>query len=458
MKHKSLLARAAAAAATLGVAVAGAVVISSPQANAALKETKYVFYTYAFGTGANVDIAGLNSGPLANSFIGCTRYAGKVRENKVSSLNLPGSLAGLGAVTSESRTFKRANGEVGTVSKNTVANVRVGAPNTPNLVIKGLETLSEAYVDKNGKFHTRTSFTLADITANTGVPAVDDLLNKAGVGIGDLFKVIKLSENGTLAIPGVGQIMLGHKGSAIGKDTARSEGTALRVRVFGADGKLGGSDDINLVVGRSYARVQKNVPVAVMGGRAYAAEAKVLGDLVGVGYLAMQPLPCPGTNGKVVTNSTAGAPNLAKLGLLDIGVSSGSVYGVQNKNGTAKAWTQGKVAGVGLGTPGTSSYLEIKGIVGRATLTKSASGKITKSKAGTKLASITVGGKEYDINLGDKIEIPGVAVIRFGVVENKNKRSMKVTAVQIKVLEKLQADTGVATINLGVAETRLKRY
>jgi hypothetical protein len=453
MKTTSLLARAAAATATLAAGIAGTLVVA-PTAQAALVETDYGYFTFAFGTSARADQLGLNSGKTAFSIIGCTRLAGKKKAASVAAVDTPSNVPTLnvGAVSSNSETFKE-GGKNGSRSFNKVAGIKLGVPDGLNLEIRGLETSATAY-GQDGKFKAEASFKLADIKANTGIDAVDDLLNQVNVTFADLVKAITAQPNDNLVIPGVGAVRLGRKILRERPNMAIANAIALRVVLFGANGTEGGGDDVRVTVGRSHARVYGTVTSSIMQGAGLAAEINVLDGVAKVGPLARQPLPCAGTYGKTLENSVAGL-NLLNMGALDLGVASGRAYGLQNPNGSALAWTEGRIANVALGSGDTK--LVIKGVVGRAQIRMTRTGKLYKSIAGTKVASITVGGEEHDISLGDDIVIEGVASVRFGVVDRSRPRGLRVIAVQIKLLEGFAEETGLATINLGVARLRMNR-
>ncbi|HSV37331.1 MAG TPA: choice-of-anchor P family protein [Nocardioidaceae bacterium] len=453
MKTTSLLARAAAATATLAAGIAGSMVVAPP-AQAALVETDYGYFTFAFGTSAKAEMLGLNSGKTAFSIIGCTRLAGVKKTRNVAAVDAPANVPtlGVGAVTSTSETFK-SNGNNGSKSTNKVAGIRLGVPDGLNLEIRGLETTAAAWADSKGKYHTQATFKLADIKANTGIPAVDDLLNQVNVGIGDLINVILAQPNDNLIIPGVGAIRLGRKISRIRSNMAISNAIALRVVLFGANALEGGGDDIKVTIGRSHARVYGEVTSSIMRGVGFPAEVNVIDGLAKVGAVGRQPLPCVGTYGKVLENPVVGL-NLANLGVVDVGAAVGRAYGIQNPNGSAVGWTEGRIATVALGQGETR--LVIKGVVGHAEIRMSRTGRLFKSIAGTKFASITVGGDEQDISLGDDITIPGVAQIKFGVVDRSG-RQIRVIAVQIVLLEGVAESTGLATVNLGVARVRMNR-
>ena len=50
------------------------------------------------------------------------------------------------------------------------------------------------------------------------------------------------------------------------------------------------------------------------------------------------------------------------------------------------------------------------------------------------------------------------STIRFGVKEFPNNRSIMVTALRITLAPAAQQDTGLVTINLGVARAGIKKY
>jgi hypothetical protein len=454
MKHTSLLARAAAATVTLGTALAGAVVVATP-AQAALVETNYGFFTFGFGTSVKSDLVGLSSGKTAFSILGCTRLAGKSEDRNVAKADVPATppTLDLGAVSSHSETFKK-SGLTGSMSTNKIAGVNIGNLGGIHLQIKGLSTSATAWADSSGKLHSAATFQVADINAQTGIKAVDDLLNKTGATASDLVKAILNGPNNQLLLPNIGVIRLGRKIERVTPTVAIANAISLRVILFGTDGKLGGNDDSRVTIGRSHARIYDNVTSSVMRGVGYAAKVGVLDGVATVGEIARQPLPCVGTNGVVKLNSTVGL-NLLNLGISNVGAAEGRAYGIQNKNGSSEAWTEGKIAEISLGQ-GTSK-LVIKGVIGHADIKMSRTGKLFKSIAGTKVASVTVGGKEQDISLGKDIVIPGLATVQFNKVDRSDPRGLSVIAVHIVLVEGAAQETGLATVDLGVARVHMNR-
>ena len=418
---------------------------------AAKRVTNFAFHGWSYGTKVKGGPTGLSSSPTAYAWVGCTRKTGVKRNRELVGADVPNPSPALkvGAVTSHSRTY-RSGGKVGMRSTNKVASIRLGLPGggaaSPNITIKGLATTADAYSTK-GKFGTRATFTSADISANTGTP-LDDLLNPAGAGIGDLLQAIS-KETKFLEIPGLGRLSLGRTIEKKRAGHAFSRATALQVLLYGPDGVRGGDDDVNVVVGRSYARIAKNVPSGVMVGRARAIEGSVLGDTIHVGPVSQRILPCEGTDGVVKKSATVGA-NLLNANAVLAGVAQTRVRGEQLSRGRVKAWTEASIADIKLGVGGSS--LRIKGIVGRAKVRRTAKGKFVRSTKGSRVASITFGGKTYAVpNPGQALEIPGVLKIQT-MVKSTTKNSIKLTALRVTVLGEQ-----TAVLNLGVAKTRVRK-
>ena len=456
MKHTSLLARAAAAAATLGVALAGALVVTPGAANAALVETDYGYATWAYGTVAVAQQVGLGSSKTGFSYIGCTRLAGVKEDRAVTAANAPANNPALhiGAVESHSETYKAVGEAGGSLSTNRIAGVTLGPIDGPHIVLKGLETTAKAYADKTGKFHTKETFKLADIVAETGTP-LDDLNDATGPLFAALSDVLA-SQDGQIVIPNVGRIALGRKVSNVGTLVAKSNAIALRVTLFGPNGVEGGAvkDDIHVIIGRSHAEIYRHVTSGIFRGFAFASEASVLDGILNVGQLAEQPMPCPGTRGHVRSEDIAGL-NLGNANALQLGAVGSDVFGEQFASGKAVAWTRGRVATVNLG----DGALVIEGIIGRANITQTKSGNIYRNINGSKILSLTANGEEMALpSPGDVITIPDLATISFFVVEKKTNRDIKVTAVRIKLLDAAAENTGLITINLGVAKVGIKKF
>ena len=165
---KNLVARAAAATTTLGLAVTGVTLIGgAPAAHAKLTETEYGLQATAYGTRVVSNLVGASSDRTAWSWIACTTLAGLNDREYVAAVDLPAEdpMVRVGAVESDSRTFKNKKRGIvaGSEGTNRVARVSVGGGDTPVLTIEGLKSTSRAWADKAGKLHAENDVRAADI-------------------------------------------------------------------------------------------------------------------------------------------------------------------------------------------------------------------------------------------------------------------------------------------------------
>jgi hypothetical protein len=449
-------------------ALTGALAMGSvTTADAAVVYADYGFEGSAFGTYISTGPVGVQSSRTAHSFIGCTRRIGVNVERHVAAAETPGvpKVLNIGAVDSFSRSYKKANGTVGTRSQSVVAGVRLGDPNGLNIGITALKTRTDAFATKAGKFGTAASFDSVDISANTGIPEIDTTLNAAGATLSDLITLITDSANDVLTIPGLGEIKLGGTRHRKFYNFAEANAVALNVQLYGANAVKGGGDDVIVRVGRARSRITRNLTSGVFRGFAQPATVKLLDGLLRVGPLGEQRLACRGTNGEVRSNAVAGV-DLLQANQLKIGAVKGSAFGEQYDNGSARAWTRSTIAGIELGSGSTS--IKIEGITGRANVTKWRSGTVTRGIGGSKVAEIFIGGTKVPLPaLGTGcatdpqsrcLEVAGVAKIEFMVVAKPTRRDIKVTAVRITLLGDAATETGVAVINLGVAKAGIKDF
>ena len=116
--------------------------------------------------------------------------------------------------------------------------------------------------------------------------------------------------------------------------------------LYGVDGAAGGADDSTLKIGRSYARIIGDMPHAVMGGSGWAADADLVGGTSHIGDIAPKQRPRQGTDGETRSKALASAtiPGVSIAGL------QGSANGKITKRGRVRAWTEGSVAHVAIGS------------------------------------------------------------------------------------------------------------
>ena len=414
---KLSLRRGLVAVATLGTVLAGTAVITTAPAQAVQTITNYGFSGWAYGTHVGANTVGVRSGETAYSYLGCTRLTGILRERSVAAINAPNDpeLITVGAVESTSRTYRMTGGRVGMRSTNRVANVVIGAPTGINITISGLSTKADAYATKDGKLHAESSFSSLDISANLPdgpLDPLEELLNGVGATVNDLLQALINASGNHIVIPGVARIALGRDFNRVYSRFAISNATTLRVTLFGPNmvDDVGPGDDIDVIIGRSFARIARDVKEGVMWGSGNAINAKLLGGLGTLGPIVERPLPCEGTNG-IVKRTDLTFANPFNTNVLVGGVGTVQVWGDRLPNGNLRAWTEGSIADVTLGTGDTA--LKISGIRGRANILLTKAGNVYKSISGSQVLAIKVGDTTYPVPPpGMPLEIPGVATHR----------------------------------------------
>ena len=470
---KTLRARAAAIGATLGLALTGGVVLSSP-AQAALTETDFGFQATAYGTRALGPSADLSLPRTAFSYIYCTRLAGKTTQNSLEDeiglpLNEAQPLVKVNAVKSVSRSYKDLrNGIAGAAQGTSTIGALVvgGIEGGPELSFDGLKTTSTAWATTDGKLHARNDVKALDLDLTlptppeTGTP-LDDLFDAINDTTGDAIDQLidVLSENlGGIEIPGLGKISLlnGFNKTSVGKVTAQASSFLIKIDLYGLDQDPATlEDNVELNIGRSWARITKGVRSGVMAGVGVGGRETNRGGLGSSGDLAWMTLPCEGTRANVRTRNVASA-DFGDVNQARATGMSGSSYGEQQRRGKAYAWTRGRVAKFALN--GTDLVLE--GVVGRVNVQQKSGGGIVTSFAGSKIGRILVDGKvkatdvtpanASRVNLGT---IPGVSNIRF-FVRDKWSRGGNVTAVKLTLTEL----AGTSNQDLGFARAAIKRF
>ena len=464
--------RAAALAATAGLALAGAVVMSTP-AQAALSETNYGFQSTAYGTRVQAPAAQVGLPRTAFSYIYCTRLAGRTQTNSLEqSLGLPldaaNPLIKINTVKTTSRSFKDTAHNISGASQGatSVGSVVLGGVNGgPELSFDGLKTVSTAWADNAGKLHAKNQVSALALDLklpdppSTGTP-LDQLYQAITNPVGDVLDQVigVLQANlGKIEIPGLGTIALGgFDRHGAGTTTAYASSFLFRLNLYGLDGdKNTLEDNIELGIGRSWARITKGVRSGVMSGTGVGTRVKsgtVVGD---VGDLAWKQLPCEGTRGNVLTRKVS----TAKLGLSVPTVltgTSGQAYGVQGRRGRAEAWTKGAVQKFGV----KGNSLVFEGVVGRTNVHQSSAGRITTDFVGSRIGRILVNGKVVARGITPRTaksvklpQVPGVVSVRL-FPRSKWSRGGDISAVRIVLAEAISP----VTVNLGFSNAAIKRF
>jgi hypothetical protein len=421
----------------------------------AQRTTGYSFEGTAYGTRVTTPL-GLESGRSAFSHVSCTQQTGKRHDAEVATLSVPSDtpLVQVGTVSSTTRTYSaRERGVAAAVeSVNTIGDVRLGGGGSPLLSFSGLRTTSTAWATPEGALRTSNDFSAERIRL-TGlqdqVPRgpLKDLVDSLTGGIDAVLAAI-VENGGTITIPGLGEVSVGFDKQVRRAHTAYASGFVLQVRLFAT----ATTDELEVGLGRSYARITRGDVAGVMNGVGWGAGGQALGGTLALGGLGDQVLPCAGTDGKVVSSSVA-AIDLAADGV-ELGVLQGRVRGKLRANGSATAWTEGSLAGVRIGD------LEISGIKGRVNVTQDRRGRIVrKDFAGSTIGGISFDGTDYgsfDLATASRIpalEVPGVAKLEFFQRETR-KRGGRISAVVVTLLEDGVAGT---VLRLGNARASIAR-
>jgi hypothetical protein len=448
----TLLKRAAATVTAAGVALTGAVVLTTTAApaEAAIKrvETPFAYQGSAYGTRVSLgdpNQGGLTSGPSAWSVLGCTAVAPTNHGNHLAKVGVADGI-NIGAVDSVTSDYRKPKQKIyGSRSVNKVADITLGQKDGPRLRIKGVTTVAHAYNVK-GRFRATADIDLAGVDLLGPLPSGDNqpkelqqLLGAIDKGDDQLVEaVIEGAGSDGIKIPGLGTVKpAGSQRTVIGP--RRSMAGAYGIRVILDNGS-------RVDIGRAWAKIESAHPAGVFTGNAYAVQAVVGNGVLGVGKTPFQPLPCTGTNGKWRTNALA----QPKSSQLDASALKAETFGNPMRDGRAVARARSAVADIVLG----GGALEVQGVVGQVNVFQNKRGQVVRrTTAGTRVGAIIANGKTYEAPApGQTLEIPGVATIQAGLRQNLGKRGLRVHALQVKLLD----GTGLV-LNLGTARAKILR-
>ena len=467
MRTHRLAARLVAVASAAATVLAGTVVLTAAPSQAAVVKTNYGFQTSAYGTRVTSEMVALNMSRSAFSWIGCTRQAGLNPDNTptagnhlVASNSDRNPWVQLGAVTTKNRTFKnRSTGIVGNEAVSKIADLTLTGPSPaegvpgPSFAVEGLTTKARTWA-KNGKLHGSTNLSSLDLRLQVpeGTPIDNELrqlLDVVDEGIGAVTDLLGEVTGNSIEVPGLGAVRLGHERVIVKENNVLARAVALVIDLAGTDAEMGTADDSQVLVGYSQSRVLRNLPKSLMTGYGYPIEMSVADDLLGIGKVGLEILPCRGTKGKVLGENLPAQDVLD--GALELGTLTAQVFGDHRSDGSGDAWTLGKVTKVGIGSG--DQRVELAGIIGVARVHKKANGTLVRSIKGTSIGSFTIGGEEQELPVNSEpVELPGLGHIQFNLIE-KNRNGIRLTAVRITLDA---GDSGQTVINLGNARTAIR--
>ena len=409
---------------TIAMALAGTTLVAgsastastaAAAAQAKLVRTPFALTANSYGTRIIGGAVPVDSSQTAYESLSCTNKAGMNKNNYTAQVDL-GSLGTAHGVKSRAWTTK-VGGVVSSWAEHSVARVTLFNSSFGSLDINGVASTSRAWHDSKG-FHTSTESKIASITytPKNGKPV--------GLTIPTIGKPI--------TVPGLLRLSLGASDEKHNSDGAQAVASAIDIRVFPLDTKV--------IIAQTKATIGSGIKSGIFVGTAVGAQAKVLGNLVGVGATPIEFMPCRGTEGEPLVKQTAGV-KIAPL--LDISGLYAGVQGAQT-NKKASALEAAGVATVNIG----DGQLIVNGVRAVASVTR-VGNKITRSSEGTHVVEVIVGGTSYPL-LDEGIEIPGVAKLEGNIIEN-TRYGMKVVALRITLL-----DGSLAVIDLGSVSVGIK--
>jgi hypothetical protein len=408
------------AALTLGLTAALATTPASAAPDgerAKLVRTEFAFKANGYGTSASGGQVPVGSDRTALSSIACTSDAGKANRNFVEETEVPG-LGTVRGVYSRVSTSRK-GGVTASSSVHKVAEIVLADTPLGSLTIDGVESTTRASHDGSA-FDASAETKIAGITFTPPV--------------GEPQTLPIPSPGQPLEIPGLAVLTLGRTIEKETRENARAYAVGLVVKVI--------PTDTVVKVARSVAKLERGFKTGIFKGSGVPVKANVLGELVEVGRVITQVMPCLGTGGELDASDAADV-DLGDQVLVD-GASAR-----QRGNQTARkanGMESSFVAELNL-----ADQLVVEAISSKVKVTRMASGKLKRS-ATASFGAITVGGQPQSLDQLGELEIPGVAKIQTGL-RKKIKDGIRMIGVRITLLDGTGAVIDLATSKLSIRES-----
>jgi len=242
--------------------------------------------------------------------------------------------------------------------------------------------------------------------------AVDQASRIGSLAIGG--QAVRIPDDGRtfrVPVPGQGTLIVNDKRREVTKRSAFGVVTVLTF--VGDDGTVERT-------AHAQSRIDGEIEGGLFHGGAWGSQANVA-DTATSRRGAYQPMPCPGTYGKVLESSTGEAQEAFGF----IGARRSFAYGKQVK-GAAKGYTRSVVDVAKFGV------LELRNIKGRANVARQADGDTVRNPKGTGVGKIIVAGQEQAKPPAGKAQkFPGGEyTIR---VVNKKRHGIDVTGAVVRL-------------------------
>lgn len=480
----------------------------SPQAakKSERKLTDFGMTALAFGTKVGVGGVEIKTLKDAKTLQACTRTAGLDRlspstlsTEQISALlgdALPVDIAELihlSPSTSTTQTYTE-GAVTGVRASNVIADIQLGGQviddiSIPSIKIEGLTAVADSFYDPadgdgdGKKYGTAESFNYGDLSLvlpDSGV--VGETLNMLLENLGFSTEEINAIANETIAvpqdilvetlqeiiattglgdvidIPGLGTIGLGSSFSKKGAHGASSGANALQIAVNPAD-----EQGALLKLGYAQSRISDPVPGGVFRSTIMGLDFKAVPladdvELLHMGGINTQQIPCHGTDGKIVREEVQGSrsiplniPGIGGLATLN-GIKY-SYLGEQLAGGKAKSFASSELASfdipaLGLRIEGLSSKLKLRSYPGQRVR--------GSEKPQFAVADILLDGesiKPANIKPGDVVEftideLDQQGFIQFGRVHSRNWYGARMSAITLVI-------PGIFDLDLGWLESQI---
>jgi len=410
--------------------------------------TKFGYKANVFGTKVVVNGVELRNLKDALAVQKCTRQlrGETVKGSALQTgdvLPIANDLIRISPSTSRTLTYRQGD-RFGVRGTNVIADIKLGGTidvlgtpvQTPVLKIVGLESVADSWNDSTanagkGRFGHAESFGFGGISLQIPEdgpipPEVQDLLNiiTQSLPVNQVVnQVIDLLETvGTIEIPGLGTVSLGHTTGKATGHYAEANAYALKIQV---NNPADGSRTV-LQLGRATSKITDGVESGVFRSTMSALDLR-LGDLVQFAGVSPQNIPCDGTNGVVKSQKvgTASVPGIVNL----TGVKY-SWMGKQQPLGKAKGWVQSEIGTISI----PAAQIEIAGLTSRVDMRSKGLNQKVQRKVSTAIGSITVAGAPIKLAPGQSYPFDG-GVLRYQVVQNDDFYGTEVRALQVTLFE-----------------------
>jgi hypothetical protein len=384
-----------------------------------------------YGTKVIVDGVEVRNAKEAFAQQQCTRVAGR-QVVKNSTLTIPDNeLVHVSAASSRTNTYLK-DGVNGVRGISTIADLTLGGEfqgvATPTLSLQGLTSTADSFRKKDGSFGHQETFTFDGLHIGNlpeQIPQeLQDLLDVLGSTTGDVVnQVIQLLSETTgnaIEIPGLGSIGLGGvKSGRVGPHSASSESYALRLLVNAT-----GHDTV-ITLGRARTAISEPVPAGVFHSRAMGLEMFGGNDLLRLGGLQEQSIPCQGTHGKVQHHRIADVSVLG--GLVNLSGIDYALRGDQKANGSARGFVSSTIGSLEVPSLG----LVIDGIRSKVNLHKRQDTTKVERTIRTGLAKITLNGEEIALpKPGQQVDLGDGNILEYRIVK-QNRLGAEVKAFRL---------------------------